>query len=97
MLSANRNELMINSITGPLNLPIHLEDLEPTVRRKVEQMEIEAQKNYLELQMDPCLDFQVLLSLTSYRERIHWLMQRVAAERQRLETVATETSRARRL
>ena len=97
MLSANRNELMINSITGPLNLPIHLEDLEPTVRRKVEQMEIEAQKNYLDLQMDPCLDFQVLLSLTSYRERIHWLMHRVAAERQRLETLAIETSRARRL
>jgi hypothetical protein len=97
MLSANRNEMMIASIKGPLNLPIHLEDLEPAVRRQVEQMEIEAQKNYLGLRLDPCLDFQALLSLSSYRERLQWLVRRIASERARLETVATETSSARRL
>lgn len=96
MLSTNRNELMIASVKGPLNLPIHLEDLEPAVRRQVQQMEIEAQQKFLQTRLDPCLDFQALMSLSSYRERIQWLVNRVALERKRLETVATESSKAKR-
>jgi len=97
LLSSNRNELMIRSIKGPLNLPIHMDNLDPSTRREVEQMEMEAQRDYLGLRMDPCLDFQALLSMLSYRERLRWLSQRVAYERRRLEMVASETSRARRM
>lgn len=96
MLSINRNEVMIASVTGPLNLPIHLEDLQPAVRREVEEMEIQAQKEFLGFRLDPCLDFQALLGLPSYLERLQWLAYKVDRERKRLETIATETSQTKR-
>jgi hypothetical protein len=99
MLSINRNELMVEAAAaakGPLKLPIHLEDLPPHVQRQVQMMEVEFQKQFFEWGMDPCLDFQALISLPSHRERVLCLAHWIARERSRLEVVATQTSKARR-
>lgn len=98
MLSSDRNELMVDAASklGPLKLPIHLEDLPPFVRQEVQLMEVEAQRNYSELGMDPCLDFQAMMSLRSHRERLLCLTQMVSRERNRLEAVAAESSRKAR-
>lgn len=98
MLSIHRNELMVEAAAalGPLKLPIHLEDLPPTVQRQVQMMEVEFQKQFLELGMDPCLDFQALISLPDTRKRVLCLSHWIARERRRLEVVATQMSKARR-
>ncbi len=98
MLSINRNELMVEAAAaiGPLNLPIHLEDLPPPIQRQVQVMEVEFQKEFWKLGMDPCLDFQALLSLPNHREKILLLGHLIARERSRLEAVATKMSKARR-
>jgi Lon protease-like protein len=91
ILSTERNEIMIAAASekgGPLKLPIHLEDLSPEVRREIQSMEVEAQDHFCKLGMDPCLDFQAIISLPSRMERITWLSRMVARERQRLETAA---------
>jgi hypothetical protein len=90
MLSTERNEIMIAAASakgGPLKLPIHLEDLSPEVRREIQSMEVEAQGQFCELGMDPCLDFQAIISLPSRMKRITWLSRMVARERHRLEAV----------
>jgi Lon protease-like protein len=99
MLSINRDELMVEAASaagGPLKLPIHLEDLSPQVRREIQLMEVAAQKEYFELGMDPCLDFQAFLSLPNNRERILLLARMISRERGRLEVVATESSQKKR-
>ena len=98
MLSIHRNELMVEAAAalGPLKLPIHLEDLPPSVQRQVQMMEVEFQKQFLELGMDPCLDFQALISLPDTRKRVLCLSHWIARERRRLEVVATQMSKARR-
>lgn len=99
MLSINRNELMVEAASaagGPLKLPIHLEDLSPQVQRQIQLMEVEAQKEYFQLGMDPCLDFQALVSLPNYHDQILGLTQLISRERSRLEVLATESSRKAR-
>jgi hypothetical protein len=92
-LSVDRNEIMIAAAMkkgGPLKLPVHMEDLGPADRRQLEEMEVEAQREWVELGLDPCLDFQVLLTLGEAEDRIAFLAQMIARERQRLEQVARQ-------
>jgi hypothetical protein len=90
-LSVDRNEIMIAAAMkkgGPLKLPVHMEDLGPADRRQLEEMEVEAQREWVELGLDPCLDFQVLLTLREAQDRVAFLARMIHRERLRLEEVA---------
>jgi len=90
ILSTDRNEIMIAAASakgGPLKLPIHISDLPPDVRRRLQDMEVRAQADFVKMGMDPCLDFQVLLSLPSYTEKLQFISIMVSRERRRLETL----------
>eukprot|EP00591_Stephanopyxis_turris_P013705 CAMPEP_0195536578 /NCGR_PEP_ID=MMETSP0794_2-20130614/46341_1 /TAXON_ID=515487 /ORGANISM="Stephanopyxis turris, Strain CCMP 815" /LENGTH=152 /DNA_ID=CAMNT_0040670031 /DNA_START=12 /DNA_END=467 /DNA_ORIENTATION=+ len=66
------NEITIDEAIkkgGPLNLPVHRETLPPTVQRQLDHMEKQAAKDFIEMGMDPCIDFQALLSCRSHSER----------------------------
>ena len=92
VLSADRNELMISAATkkgGPLKLPIHMEELSPTVQREIQLMEVESQKDWVGMRLDPCLDFQALISIQSPSDRMKWLSNIISRERQRLEDLAS--------
>ena len=94
ILSADRNELMVAAASekgGPLKLPIHMEELDPDARRKIQTMEVQAQVEFFDLKLDPTLDFQAMISLASRVERIQLLSQLVSRERRRLESVARQT------
>lgn len=99
MLSINRNEVMVEEASklGPLKLPIHIEELPPHVQRQIQLMEVDAQKEYFQIEMDPCLDFQAMVSLPSHKERVLCLVQMISREKRRLEAVATESSRKARV
>lgn len=90
MLSTDRNELMVDAALkqgGPLKLPIHMEDLPPSVQREIQLMEVESQQDYCRLGLDPCLDFQALISIPHPIKRIEWLSFMISRERQRLEDI----------
>lgn len=93
ILSADRNELMVAAACekgGPLKLPIHMEELDPVARRTIQTMEVQAQEEFIDLGLDPCLDFQAMISLASRAERLQLLSQLVSRERRRLEIVAQQ-------
>jgi hypothetical protein len=92
-LSVDRNEIMIASAMkkgGPLKLPVHMEDLGPADRRQLEEMEVEAQREWVALGLDPCLDFQVLLTLREAEDRVAFLARMIHRERLRLEEIARQ-------
>ena len=88
-IQSDMNELMIEEAMkkeGPLNLPVHKEDLPIDVQRELERMEQAAVQEFMDSGMDPCLDFQNLLSCQSHRDRLKLFSGMVLRERQRLET-----------
>lgn len=92
-LSADRNELMVAAASakgGPLKLPIHIEDLSPVDRFRLQELERQAQSDFLAMRLDPCLDFQVLLAMNRFEDRLHFLSKLVSAERRRLDAAALE-------
>lgn len=92
-LSADRNELMVAAASkkgGPLKLPIHVEDLSPSDRFQLQELERQAQSDFLVMRLDPCLDFQVLLAMNSFKDRLDFLSQLISRERRRLEEAALE-------
>ena len=94
-LSTDRNEIMVAAASakgGPLKLPIHEADLPPDVRRQLQQLEVQAQQGFTEIGMDPCLDFQILLSLPSHTEKLQFLLSMISRERQRLQNLSIESS-----
>lgn len=93
LLNSDRNELMVEAATkngGPLKLPIHLVDLELPDRRRVQDLETKAEESFLQLNLDPTLDFLALLSLDSLRDQLQWLGEMISRERQRMEQAALE-------
>lgn len=93
ILSADRNELMVAAASakgGPLKLPIHVSDLSPTDRFRLQELERQAHSDYLAMGLDPCLDFQVMLAMNSFEERLRFLLKLISRERRRLEKVALE-------
>jgi hypothetical protein len=92
-LSADRNELMVAAASakgGPLKLPIHAEDLSPADRFQLVEMERQAQSDFVQLGLDPCLDFQVLLGMTRFNNRLNFLSRMIARERKRLEAITPD-------
>jgi hypothetical protein len=92
-LSADRNELMVAAASakgGPLKLPIHAEDLSPADRFQLIEMERQAQTDFVQLGLDPCLDFQVLLGMTRFDDRLEFLSRIIARERKRLESITPD-------
>lgn len=89
-LMSDRNELLIDAAMrkgGPLNLPVHVEDLLLEDRRKVQDLEVQAQQQWLSQQLDPCIDFQALLSFPAYEERLEHFAGMIRRERKRLERI----------
>ena len=92
-LSSDRDEMLVEAAMkqgGPLKLPIHLEDVSPQVRREVSQMELTAQREWILQGLDPCLDFQLLVTLQSQDHRVRHFASMVTRERQRLERLVVE-------
>jgi hypothetical protein len=92
-LSADRNEVMVAAACrkgGPLKLPIHVADLDPQVRYELAEMEVQAQSDFVELGLDPCLDFQNLLCMEQKLDQLTFLSQLIARERSRLEWLPGE-------
>lgn len=93
-LSADRNELMVAAAAakgGPLKLPIHASDLSPADRFQLQELERQAQSDFVALGLDPCLDFQVLLGMTSPIDRLTFLSRMIARERRRLDAMPSES------
>lgn len=87
---SDRNELLIDAAMrkgGPLNLPVHVEDLLLKDRQKVQELEVQAQQRWLSRNLDPSIDFQVLLSLNTYKERLEYFASMIQRERKRLEII----------
>jgi len=88
ILRCDINEIMIGAAIkqgGPLNLPVKREYLPFEVRRKLQAIEEDSMRDFHALAMDPCLDFQTILSSTSHLNRVKILGSMIARERQRLE------------
>ena len=91
-LSTDRNEIMIEAASqkgGPLKLPIHMEDLPLDIQQQLRQMEVDRLEEFaFKCQMDPILDFLVLLQEETLHDRILHLSRMVARERRRLTEAA---------
>ncbi len=71
--------------TGPLNLPVHRQDLPSDVRMELNQLEHDEAHNFIAIGMEPCLDFQKLLATKRLHDRISLFSDMISKERTRLE------------
>mmetsp|Transcript_28310 Transcript_28310/g.56768 ORF Transcript_28310/g.56768 Transcript_28310/m.56768 type:complete len:554 (+) Transcript_28310:125-1786(+) len=78
-------ESMARKKGEPLELPVRREKMPEWVQRQIESMEERASKEFMELGMDPVLDFQEILIMEGHWERVHKLAEMVERERLRLE------------
>ena len=88
MLQSEMNEIMIDAAMkkgGPLNLPVRSEDLPFEVRKLLQQKEEKSMRDFHQLGLDPCLDFQAIISAKSHEERLKLLSKMISRERRRLE------------
>jgi hypothetical protein len=69
-----------------------VEDLLLSDRRRVQALELEAQQAWRDVQMDPCLDFQVLLSLPTKPTRLRYLSMMIRRELCRVTAIASTSS-----
>ena len=93
---ADRNELLVAAAVrrgGILQLPVHVEDVEPADRQRVQELEQTAQRLWLDLRLDPCVDFQRLLAAERHGDRLRLFAEMVARERMRLEELASVRTR----
>ena len=93
-LMSDQNELLIDAAMrqgGPLNLPVHVEDLLLEDRQKVQDLEVQGQHQWLSQQLDPSIDFQALLSFRTYDERLEYFASMIRRERKRLEGLLLQT------
>jgi hypothetical protein len=97
ILVSNRNEYMVDAAIrqgGPLQLPVHMEDLRRIEdRRFVLELERTAQQQWLDMQLDPCIDFQMLLTFRHHGDRLHYFSKMVERECYRLEDLASHEQR----
>jgi len=88
MLQNVVNELSVKvamQAKGPLELPVKRKNLPLDVQRQLEDMEQHAAQEFIELGMDPILDFQEILSMKDHRDRVKKLAWMIQRERSRLE------------
>ena len=82
------NELSVTvamQAEGPLELPVKRKSLPLNVQRHLEEIEQSASKDFLELGMDPILDFQEILTMQTHLDRVAKLATMIQRERSRLE------------
>jgi hypothetical protein len=92
---AKRNQLssMVNELSvevamraeGPLQLPVKRSSLPEDVQRELYKMEQDASRDFMELGMDPVLDFQQLMVMDSHWDRVVKMSGLVRNELVRLE------------
>eukprot|EP00985_Skeletonema_marinoi_P010542 scaffold4945_cov79-Skeletonema_marinoi.AAC.3 len=70
---------------GPLELPVKRRNLPENVQKQLEEMEQSAAADYVELGMEPILDFQEILSMNESLDRLRKLAAMIKRERARLE------------
>jgi len=70
---------------GPLELPVKRHNLPEHVQRQLEEMEQSAAADYVELGMEPILDFQEIISMEDGLDRVRKLSAMIKRERARLE------------
>ncbi|KAL7463399.1 hypothetical protein ACHAXS_003776 [Conticribra weissflogii] len=78
-------ESMAKKKGEPLELPVRREQMPEWVQKQIESMEEKASKEFMELGMDPVLDFQEILIMKGHWERVRKLAGMVERERLRLE------------
>jgi len=82
------NELSVSvamKAKGPLELPVKRQSLPSDVQRQLEEIEQNAVREFVELGMDPILDFQEMLSMRDHERRVEKLAGMIGRERSRLE------------
>ena len=83
------NELSVEAamqLDGPLELPVKRERLPSIVQKQLEEIEQAEFLQFIDLGMEPILDFQELLTMTSHTDRVRKLSRMISWERSRLET-----------
>lgn len=70
---------------GPLQLPVKRDSLPIEVQNQLESLEESAAQDFIELGMDPILNFQEIISLTDHWDRVEKLAHMIKRERSRLE------------
>jgi hypothetical protein len=82
------NELSVTvamQAKGPLELPVKRQNLPLIVQKQLEDIEQSASRDFIELGMEPVLDFQEILNIRSHVERVRKLASMIRRERSRLE------------
>ncbi|KAL3805514.1 hypothetical protein ACHAW5_011185 [Stephanodiscus triporus] len=82
------NELSVTAAMqaeGPLELPVKRQKLPLIVQKQLEDIEQSASKDFMELGMDPVLDFQEILNMRRHTGRVEKLASMIQRERSRLE------------
>jgi hypothetical protein len=82
------NELSVTAAMqaeGPLELPVKRKNLPLIVQKQLEDIEQSASKDFMELGMDPVLDFQEILNMRRHTGRVEKLASMIQRERLRLE------------
>ena len=82
------NELSVTvamQADGPLELPVKRKSLPLNVQRHLEEIEQSASQDWIELGMDPILDFQEILTMQTHIDRVAKLATMIQRERLRLE------------
>jgi hypothetical protein len=70
---------------GPLELPVKRKNLPLIVQKQLEDIEQSASRDFIELGMEPVLDFQEILNIRSHMGRVQKLASMIRRERSRLE------------
>ncbi|KAL7548634.1 hypothetical protein ACHAWF_011903 [Thalassiosira exigua] len=82
------NELSVSvamKSKGPLELPVKRKTLPLNIQRQLEEMERSAAQDFIELGMDPILNFQEILAIKGHWDRVEKLAWMVQIECRRLE------------
>ena len=82
------NELSVSvamQAKGPLELPVKRKSLPLEVQTQLKNLEESAAKDFIELGMEPVLDFQELITMRNHMDRVEKLGGMIQRERLRLE------------
>jgi hypothetical protein len=81
------NELSVTmamQAEGPLELPVKRKNLPLSVQKQLDDIEQSASRDFMELGMEPVLDFQEILNIRSHMDRVEKLASMIQRERSRL-------------
>lgn len=86
-LSSAINEMSVEAamrLDGPLELPVKRNKLPEAVQWRLREMERRSSRDFLKMGMDPVLDFQMLMEMTSHWDRVAKVSRMVESELDRL-------------